>query len=94
MRRPLRFGLFVPPSDSAHQPKVEATLVREGDDPELLARTYRRDQMLEQHRSDAVVSRPQAIVDAYGRLLPAFAGLRAGWLDAGGTGRADGRAAA
>ena len=59
------------PSELIHSTNVETTLVREGDDPELLTRTYRRDQTLEHYRSHAVVGGPQAVIDAYGRLVDA-----------------------
>ena len=50
---------------------VETTLVRPGDDPELLTRRYRRDQTLAEYRSHAIVGGPQEIIDAYGRLIDA-----------------------
>jgi len=50
---------------------VETTLVRPGDDPELLSRRYRRDQTLAEYRSHAIVGGPQEIIDAYGRLIDA-----------------------
>ena len=50
---------------------VETTLVRPGDDPELLTRRYRRDQALAEYRSHAIVGGPQEIIDAYGRLIDA-----------------------
>jgi F420-dependent oxidoreductase-like protein len=50
---------------------VETTLVRPGEDPELLTRRYRRDQTLAEYRSHAIVGGPQEIIDAYGRLIDA-----------------------
>jgi F420-dependent oxidoreductase-like protein len=50
---------------------IETTLLRPGDDPELLTRTYRRDETLEQYRSHAIVGGPQEVVDTYGRLIDA-----------------------
>ena len=52
---------------------VETTLVRPGDDPDALTRTYRRDQTLEEYRTHAVVGGPQEIIDTYGRLIDAGA---------------------
>lgn len=59
------------PADLTRSTNVETTLLRPGDDPELLTRTYRRDQTLEQYRSHAVVGGPQQVIDAYGRLIEA-----------------------
>ncbi len=50
---------------------VETTLVRPGDDPELMTRRYRRDQSLAEYRTHAIVGGPQEIIDAYGRLVDA-----------------------
>ena len=50
---------------------IETTLLRPGDDPELLTRTYRRDETLEQYRSHAIVGGPQEVIDTYGRLIDA-----------------------
>ena len=57
------------PDDLIRSTDVETTLVRPGDDPEILTRTYRRDQTLEQYREHAVVGGPQEVIDAYGRLI-------------------------
>jgi F420-dependent oxidoreductase-like protein len=50
---------------------VETTLVRRGEDPEVLTRTYRRDQTLAAYREHAAVGGPQQIIDTYGRLVEA-----------------------
>jgi len=59
------------PAELTRSTNVETTLIRAGDDPELLTRTYRRDQTLEEYRSHAIVGGPQAIIDTYGRLVDA-----------------------
>jgi alkanesulfonate monooxygenase SsuD/methylene tetrahydromethanopterin reductase-like flavin-dependent oxidoreductase (luciferase family) len=59
------------PDELIRSANVETTLLRPGDDPELLTRTYRRDQTLEQYRSHAVVGGPQQVIDTYGRLIEA-----------------------
>jgi F420-dependent oxidoreductase-like protein len=50
---------------------VETTLLRPGDDPELLTRRYRRDDTLDEYRTHAVVGEPQEVIDTYGRLIDA-----------------------
>jgi F420-dependent oxidoreductase-like protein len=59
------------PDELIRSSDVETTLVRPGDDPELLTRRYRRDQTLAEYRTHAIVGGPQAIIDAYGRLIDA-----------------------
>ena len=59
------------PDELIRSSDVETTLVRPGDDPELLTRRYRRDQTLAEYRSHAIVGGPQEIIDAYGRLIDA-----------------------
>ena len=59
------------PDDLIRSSDVETSLVRPGDDPELLTRRYRRDQTLAEYRSHAIVGGPQEIIDAYGRLIDA-----------------------
>jgi alkanesulfonate monooxygenase SsuD/methylene tetrahydromethanopterin reductase-like flavin-dependent oxidoreductase (luciferase family) len=50
---------------------AETTLLRPGDDPELLTRRYRRDDTLEEYRTHAVVGGPQEVIDTYGGLIDA-----------------------
>ena len=50
---------------------AETTLLRPGDDAELLTRRYRRDDTLEEYRTHAVVGGPQEVIDTYGRLIDA-----------------------
>jgi F420-dependent oxidoreductase-like protein len=59
------------PAELTRSSDVETTLLRPGDDPEALTRTYRRDQTLEQYRSHAIVGGPQEVIDTYGRLVDA-----------------------
>jgi F420-dependent oxidoreductase-like protein len=59
------------PGELIRSTDVETTLLRAGDDPEVLTRTYRRDQTLEQYREHAIVGGPQAVIDIYGRLIDA-----------------------
>jgi F420-dependent oxidoreductase-like protein len=59
------------PDEIVRSSNVETTLLRAGDDPEVLTRTYRRDQSLEEYRSHAIVGGPQEIIDTYGRLIDA-----------------------
>jgi F420-dependent oxidoreductase-like protein len=50
---------------------VETTLLRPGDDPEVLTQRYRRDDSLEEYRRHAVVGGAQQVIDTYGRLVDA-----------------------
>jgi F420-dependent oxidoreductase-like protein len=50
---------------------VETTLLGRGDDADELTRRYRRDQVLDEYRTHAIVGGPQEIVDTYGRLIDA-----------------------
>jgi F420-dependent oxidoreductase-like protein len=50
---------------------VETTLMRAGDDPDALTKTYRRDQTLAEYKTHAVVGGPQEVIDMYGRLIDA-----------------------
>jgi len=59
------------PAELTRSTNVETTLIRAGDDPEVLTRTYRRDQTLEEYREHAIVGGPQAVIDTYGRLVDA-----------------------
>jgi F420-dependent oxidoreductase-like protein len=59
------------PGELTRSCNVETTLVRGGDDPEDLTRSYRRDQTLTEYRAHAVVGGPQEIIDTYGRLIDA-----------------------
>ncbi len=59
------------PDELIRSSDVETTLVRAGDDPDLLTRRYRRDQSLAEYRTHAIVGGPQEIIDAYGRLIDA-----------------------
>jgi F420-dependent oxidoreductase-like protein len=59
------------PDEIIRSSNVETTLLRAGDDPEAITRTYRRDQSLDEYRSHAIVGGPQEIIDTYGRLIDA-----------------------
>ena len=59
------------PAEITRSSDVETTLVRTGEDAEVLTRTYRRDETLEQYREHGVVGGPQTVIDAYGRLIDA-----------------------
>ncbi len=59
------------PDELVRSSDVETTLVRPGEDPELLTRRYRRDQSLAEYRAHAIVGGPQEIIDTYGRLVDA-----------------------
>ena len=59
------------PNELIRSSDVETTLVRPGEDPELLTRRYRRDQSLADYRTHAIVGGPQEIIDTYGRLIDA-----------------------
>ena len=59
------------PNELIRSSDVETTLVRPGEDPELLTRRYRRDQSLAEYRTHAIVGGPQEIIDTYGRLIDA-----------------------
>jgi F420-dependent oxidoreductase-like protein len=59
------------PDELIRSTDVETTLVRPGDDPEILTRRYRRDQSLAEYRTHAIVGGPQEIIDTYGRLVDA-----------------------
>ena len=57
------------PDEIIRSSNVETTLLRPGDDPELLTRRYRRDDSLAEYRSHAIVGGAQEIIDMYGRLI-------------------------
>jgi len=59
------------PDELIRSSDVETTLLRAGDDPEVLTRTYRRDDTLEQYREHAIVGGPQEVIDTYARLVEA-----------------------
>jgi F420-dependent oxidoreductase-like protein len=57
------------PDELIRSTNVETTLVRAGDDPELLTRRYRRDDTLDEYRRHAVVGGRQEIIDTYAALI-------------------------
>jgi alkanesulfonate monooxygenase SsuD/methylene tetrahydromethanopterin reductase-like flavin-dependent oxidoreductase (luciferase family) len=59
------------PDSMIRSTNVETTLLRPGDDPDALTRTYRRDQSLAEYKTHAVVGGPQEVIDTYGRLIDA-----------------------
>jgi len=59
------------PATITHSTNVETTLLRAGDDPDALTKTYRRDQTLAEYKTHAVVGGPQEVIDTYGRLIDA-----------------------
>ena len=59
------------PATIIHSANVETTLLRPGDDPDALTKTYRRDQTLAEYKTHAVVGGPQEVIDTYGRLIDA-----------------------